>query len=265
MAIPFIKAHCAGNDFVMLDKQQIPHLDDDLILNITDRNLGIGCDQLIIYECDGNTAQMEIYNRDGSRATMCGNATICLCYLLCHRYHRQEIQIKVAGRILNGVIEGDRCIVNMGNASFAAPWMPAYEQLTALAFANSLRCEYIACADVGNRHLVIVNPGISTAEYHLVGQALSTASLFLDGINVNFVTIGADSLELRVWERGAGLTLACGSGACASFALSKKLGLIGESTQVNFSKGNLLLRGDGDNIMMGGKASIVANGQYYYV
>jgi len=263
MQIEFTKMHGLGNDFVMVEKShQIASLDlTKLAKNISGRHLGLGCDQFILYEINDDDVRMYVYNQDGSDGGMCGNATRCLAKLL----GKKEMNIKVLDRELKCHINEDGSVsVNMGSPSFDAKWMPSESALWELGAMYKLEPREILCLDLGNPHLVIFKSDLTYEDKALIGSAMQHSQLFKGGVNVSFVDIHGDTLGLKVWERGAGFTLACGSGACASFAAAQKLGFIGNRARVSFELGELCMSNDNGNIVMTGPATLVAKGVYYH-
>jgi diaminopimelate epimerase len=261
MQIEFVKMHGLGNDFVIVQKStELASLDlNKLVKKISDRRLGLGSDQFILYEGSACEYSMFIFNQDGSRAGACGNATRCLAKLA------NEITINVSGRKLRCIMNDDGDVsVNMGKASFSEAWMPKESKLWEIAALYKLEPREILCVEVGNPHLVILKADLSHEDQELIGKNLEHHTLFPDGVNVNFASVKNQEIRLKVWERGAGFTLACGTGACASFAAAKKLGFIDDEALVKFALGNLKMLMDGGDIVMTGKAELVARGSYYY-
>jgi diaminopimelate epimerase len=263
MQIKFAKMHGLGNDFVIVEKsEQVARLDlKTLAQKISDRHLGLGCDQFILYEMSGDECLMYIYNADGSEAWMCGNATRCLVKLI----GKKDLNIRVVDRVLKCHLEDSGLTgVNMGAASFDADWMPHESALWEMAALYKLEPREILCLDLGNPHLVIFKSDLTYEDKELIGSAMQHSLLFPGGINVSFVKMDGATLNLKVWERGAGFTFACGSGACASFAAAKKLGFVDEAATVRFELGELHMSSSGNDIIMTGPATLVAEGEYQY-
>lgn len=285
--IKFTKMHGLGNDFIMVEKNNLPQdiIIEDFIELASDRNLGIGCDQFIIYEildkenyC--NKALMDIYNSDATKAEVCGNATRCLAYIM----HEQNLvnqnitqtdspkslaeniyEIEAAGRKLSCKITGDKRVsVNMGKISLKEPWMPESEQLSPVLSNFLTQSAEFAFADAGNPHLIIIEENITLEDINLLGPKLESHPLFERGINVNFASLNKNYINLNVWERSSGLTYACGSGACATFAVCNNLGFVGDKAVVNFSQGSLNMTMIDGAVHMEGEIAKVAEGSYYY-
>ncbi len=262
--LPFIKMNGAGNDFVIFDSRiDNISLTAKQIRNISDRK-NIGCDQLIIIrnslEAD---CLMEIYNPDGSASGACGNATRCVASLL----GKDNVKIKTQDRILNCKREGNLISVDMGVARFSPEEIPLN-----LAFHlnnNSCHPEPVegrqasitlfnfnfTCVNVGNPHAVsFVNEIPNDQEFFTIGPKVETHELFPQKTNVEFAKIISDDLiEVRVWERGAGETLACGSGACAVGILAIKNNLVkNKKVTTRFKGGDLIIEYDGNHVIMTG-------------
>jgi diaminopimelate epimerase len=266
--IEFTKMNGLGNDFIIIDKTKIPEsLDLASLINFAShRHTGIGCDQFIIFDkISNNLAEMIIYNSDGTSAKACGNASRCLAYLLYEVSGSKKINIKVQDRILECEVNGkNKVSVNMGTVSFDEPWIPAKNDLTKeLGDYLSPSSEFI-CADIGNPHLVIIDNILSQSDYKLIGSKFEKHNLFPDGVNVNFVSLKSNKLHLKVWERGAGFTYACGSGACVSFVASRKLGYAGDEAEVVFELGTLYMKYVDECIIMEGSISKTAEGKLIY-
>jgi diaminopimelate epimerase len=266
MEVQFTKMHGLGNDFIFIKKSDIKAITniEEFIIKYSNRHIGIGCDQFIIFEQNDNYTEMEIYNSDGSSAKACGNATRCLTHLNFIENKSKKLRIKVLDRMLDCEVEDDNNIsVNMGKASFDASWIPSREKLSdKIAEYLSHNANYI-CVDVGNPHLVIIDNSLSDSDKYVLGELFEKSEIFQDGVNVNFVKLSGDNINLKVWERGVGFTYACGSGACASFAACNKLGYIFGNTLVNFQIGSLEMKLCDDDIIMKGSATLVAKGVIY--
>ncbi len=262
--------HGLGNDFVIVDQHHIS-LNYDLIslaVKIANCKTGIGCDQFIIYNklasVSRDNYKMIIYNKDGSPAKICGNAARCLTSLIAKNTGAKHININFEEReIACTVINDDLISVNMGEVSFTKDWMPKPEQLWDLAELYGLEPKEMICADIGNPHLIIFND-MSSKDRSIIGAKMQEHKLFPDGVNVNFAKIIDDEIKLIVWERGAGFTLSCGSGACATFASAVKLGFTQSRAKISFSLGNLEMSIDEQqNVIMVGPSTFVASGEFY--
>ena len=209
----FDKMHGLGNDFVILDGRAEPvAMTAARAQAIADRRTGVGCDQLIVLAPSIVAAvRMEIWNADGSVAEACGNASRCVVGLT------SAATIETEGGVLQGSSEGDEFEVSLGEPRFDWEAIPlAYPMDTAcLPLAWDEFAEPMA-VNVGNPHLVFFVDAIDEARLVEVGPRIEHDAAFPELINVNVASISGDTVSLRTWERGAGLTLACGTGACAT-------------------------------------------------
>jgi diaminopimelate epimerase len=251
--IKFVKMSGAGNDFAIFDARQFSEfsLSAAQIQKIANRK-NIGCDQLIVIKkpllqkkekalnvdlTDADQIQnpdclMEIYNPDGSKSEACGNATRCVAAILFSETNKSEINIKTAARVLKcwraiKNLAGENLIsVNMGIPSFDWQKIPLLQKTNTQKI--SLFNFDFACVNVGNPHAVaFINAPLSDKKFFEIGSKVETNKIFPQKTNVEFAQILSDNLiEVRVWERGAGETLACGSGACAVAILAIKNGLM---------------------------------------
>lgn len=255
--------HGLGNDFIFVRKDHIPNNIQarDFVIKYSDRRTGLGCDQFIFYQLKPDFTEIEIYNADGSEAGACGNATRCIAYIVSKQIDRKKIAIKVQDRFLEAYVNSkDDISVNMGIVEFAKEWMPDNNALSSYIREYLSQDAEFICADIGNRHIIIIDDRLSEKDRELLGPKLEKSPLFPDGVNVNFATIKDNVINLKVWERGAGFTLACGSGACASFASCLKLGYGREEMFVQFKLGLLKMTLSHGSVIMSGPVSLVAEG-----
>jgi diaminopimelate epimerase len=259
MRFAFTKMHGLGNDFVIIDARETPvAIDAAAARAIADRHTGIGCDQLILLEPSAAAdAVMRIWNPDGSEAEACGNATRAVARLL----GRPGAVETVGGRLtLNPTGEG--ATVDLQAPRFAWDEIP-------LAYALDTRALPLAwddladpfCVNVGNPHAVFFVPDADAIPLDRLGPLIEHDVVFPERVNVGVAQVtGPSSLKLRVWERGAGLTRACGTGACAAAitALSRKL--VTGPVEVALPGGALTIAWDGGPIRMTGPATFVFSG-----
>lgn len=259
--------HGLGNDFVIVNQKDIDANINlkKLAIAVSCRKLGIGCDQFITYLLDrDNNINMCIRNPDGSTAKACGNASRCLTRIIHDNKGIKDIIINIDGRTLQcQYINPSNIKVNMGHVSFSPPWMPNAEFNLDFARRYNLASKEIIYVDIGNPHMVLFGE-FSDSDQEIIGRFLQNTTEIEDGINVNFVSIKDDIINLSVWERHTGITLACGSGACASFAASHKLGFINNNAKVRFKLGHLIMSLEGKDIIMSGAAEYVFKGEYIY-
>lgn len=257
----FHKMHGLGNDFVIIDaRAEGVSLSAQAVRSIADRRSGIGCDQLIMIESTPSDAiLMRIFNADGAEVEACGNAARAVGLLL---GGEQEIET-AGGRIVTHAIDGGAS-VDMGEPRFDWEQIPLAYPMDAMAMPVGWEVlERPMAVNVGNPHVIFfVNPA---AEIDLagLGPIIENDPLFPDRINVNVARItGPSSLRLDVWERGAGLTRACGTGACASAVAAIKSGRVTSPVIVTLPGGDLTIEWAlGESIRMTGDATYVFSGE----
>lgn len=249
MALPFIKMHGLGNDFVILDgRDKKPALKAGDIQRIATRRVGIGCDQVIVMEPSQQAdVFMRIYNADGGEVQSCGNAARCVAWLVMEEQGVDTLTIETKAGVLQCQRAGDRRVrVDMGKPTFNWQDIPLAKECDTLHLdVTHSRLVDPAAVSMGNPHLVFVVPDVNTVNLAAIGPQLETHPLFPERVNVSVVHVdGKDKITLRVWERGAGLTLACGTAACAAVAVLHKRGLVGDKTQVMLPGGELSIERD---------------------
>lgn len=248
----FHKMHGLGNDFVIFDaRTQEVNLKKQQIIKICDRNFGVGCDQLIIIRNHSEAdVEMQIFNQDGSKASACGNATRCVFQLL----GGKNKKIYIFDEIFSAW-EGPKKLVSI---DMGVPKVKKNEKK--FIFGTSMvqsHCDIV----LGNHHLVVFDE-LDSLERSTIGAALQEHEDFPGGINVNFAKVhGRNLIELQTWERGAGFTYACGSGACASAVAANILGYTDEQSVVSMRGGKLDITYDGERVIMAGPASYVFSGE----
>ncbi len=255
MLTPFRKMHGAGNDFVVMDARAggLP-LAPARIAALADRHTGIGCDQLITLEqpgADGADVFMRIHNADGSEAGACGNATRCVAWLLHGESGRRGYVIQTVSGLLPAVVGEAGVTVDMGAARLDWQEIPLAEAADTLALPIEGRP---AAVSMGNPHATLFVENLAAAPVTALGPLLEHHPIFPERANVGFAQVVApDRIRLRVWERGAGLTLACGSGACAALVNAHRRGLTGRRAVLELDGGVLTIewRPDGHVLMTG--------------
>lgn len=263
--IPFRKMNGLGNDFVVIDARTAPAgLDAERIARLSDRHQGIGFDQLIVIEPSADAdAFMRIANADGSSAEACGNATRCVGALLLGESGAGRAVIDTAGGRLEAWAEdGGSIAVDMGVPRFSAPDIPVAEDAgdpQRLVFAEPDLAVFgpAACVGVGNPHAVFFVPDVDAVPLAEVGPRLERHPVFPRRANISFVTVEHPGrVRARVWERGAGATLACGSAACAIAAVGHHLGRLRDDVEVILPGGPLRIRIADGRIVMAGPWSL---------
>jgi len=256
MRANFVKMHGLGNDFVVLDTraQPLPPVTPALARALADRRTGIGCDQLILLD-ESTIAdfRMRIFNSDGSEVEACGNATRAVALL-----HGSPAQIETPGGLL-AVQPGDGgAAVDMGEPRFEWQAIPlAYAMDTAALPVGWDELEQPSAVNVGNPHAVFFVDDCDAVELDRLGPQIERDPLFPERVNVNVATVeNKDNIRLRVWERGAGLTRACGTGACATAVAAMRRGLVQREVTVTLPGGPLLIEwGEDGRITMTGPAT----------
>lgn len=274
MSFAFAKLHGIGNDFVLIDRRRdAVALDPDLVGRIADRHRGVGFDQLLTLEAPisrGAHAAYRIYNADGSSAQQCGNGVRCLVAWLARAGEIGVGPVRLdspAGPIDCELLSDGQVRAAMGVPRFAPadlPFLaPAAAERYALALAGE-RVEFLI-ASLGNPHLVIETDSVNNAPVRRLGPALESHPAFPERVNVGFAEVqDRHRIALRVFERGAGETLACGSGACAAAACLIRAGRMDSPVAVALPGGMLRIDwgGEGEALGMTGPASFVFEGRW---
>ena len=266
--LTFRKMHGLGNDFVVLDGRAAPlGLTSAQIVALADRRRGIGCDQLIILEPPPAVADvfMRFHNPDGSEAGACGNATRCIASLIAAETGKARVVVRtIAGDLPSEAMPGELWRVDMGPARLGWQDVPLARQADTLHLP--ITCGPVAdpaACSMGNPHATFFVPDLDALPINDIGPRLEHDPIFPDRANIGFVQVMApDHLRLVVWERGAGLTLACGSGACAAMVNAHRRGLTGRSARISMPGGDLLMewRADG-HVLMTGPVATAFTGQ----
>jgi len=254
----FHKMHGLGNDFVIVDARETPFdITPSLARAIADRRTGIGCDQLILLEkSDTADLKMRIWNQDGGEVESCGNATRCVVQLTGAR------TIDSDGGLLTGENLGAEVEVAMGEPRFEWDEIPlAYAMDTsALPMAWDGLAQPIA-VNVGNPHLVFFVDDLNAVPIEELGPNIENDATFPQQINVNVAQLTGEDIQLRTWERGAGLTLACGTGACATAVAAISAKRASSPVTVSMPGGSLTITWEpGQPIRMRGAATHVFEG-----
>ena len=256
----FHKMHGLGNDFVIFDAREQPlEMDAARARAIADRKAGIGCDQLILLEPSTRAdVKMRIFNADGSEVEACGNATRCVALLI-----GGDAAIETAGGILNGSAGEFEALVEMGEPRFGWEQIPlAYAMDSDSMPVGWDELRNPAAVNVGNPHLVFFVPDADAVDLARLGPRIEHDPLFPERINVSVAAVDGDAIELRVWERGAGLTRACGTGACATAVAAIRKKLVRSPVEVRLPGGALSIEwAPGAPIRMSGPAVPVFTGE----
>ena len=257
----FIKMHGLGNDFAIFDERQGDNrLGTGQIRQLSDRRLGIGCDQLIVMEPSQKAAVfMRIYNSDGSQSEACGNATRCVGRLIMDETHADSTTIETLAGVLTVTRQGPADItVDMGRIKTRWQDIPLAEDVDTLRLPISLAgLSEPTAINIGNPHAVFFVEDVAAVDIARIGPQIENHPLFPSRTNVEFAqVISSAHLRMRVWERGVGITKACGSGACAVAAAAICRGPADRRVTVTLDGGDLEIywREDDEHILMTGPA-----------
>ena len=246
MAISFRKMHGLGNDFVVIDARARPlALDAALAKRIADRRTGIGCDQLIVIEpakASLADAFMRIRNADGGEVEACGNATRCVASLLMAEKGQDHVVIETVVGLLDAeAAAGGRIAVDMGPAQLDWRDIPISEAIDTLHLGIALgQLSDPVGVGMGNPHAVFFVPNADAVDIAALGPPLEHHKLFPARANIEVAQILSPTrIRMRVWERGAGITRACGTGACATLVAAVRRGLTERKASVVLDGGEL--------------------------
>jgi len=273
MEIKFTKMHGLGNDFVVIDaiNQEID-LSEAQVQFIADRHFGVGCDQLLLVEAPENDDVdfvYRIFNADGGEVEQCGNGARCFAVFVREKEltNKDNIKVETASGVIELRIQADgQVTVDMGIPELN-PWNIPFN-------ADTRRDEYsldvdgkvltIGAVSMGNPHAVTIVDNIDTTEVEELGASIECHALFPNRVNAGFMQVVDDShIRLRVYERGAGETLACGTGACAAVVVGCLQGHLSNDVEVELPGGSLQIswQGEATPVMMTGPATTVFEGK----
>lgn len=268
--IAFRKMHGLGNDFVVLDQRRDPYpIDAAAARAVADRRAGIGCDQLLVLEPprDGRAQVfMRILNPDGSEAEACGNGTRCVAALLATETGRRDVAIEtVAGLLRATVDETGLATVDMGEPRFGWRDIPLAREMDTLHV--ELRRGPLSgpvCTSIGNPHATFFVDDADAIDLAALGPGLENDPLFPARANIGVAAVrDRRKIRFRVWERGAGITRACGSGACAAMVAARRRGLVADRVTVALDGGELTIAWAGSgSVMMAGPATLSFEGSF---
>ncbi|MDD7969671.1 diaminopimelate epimerase [Roseinatronobacter alkalisoli] len=256
--LAFVKMHGAGNDFVIIDSmhQADGVMTTALAAAIGDRHRGVGFDQLAeLRQSDAADLDLDFWNADGSRAGACGNATRCVADMVMTARGLDRLRIRTARGILVAENRQGQIWVNMG-----APLLDWQD----IPLAHACDTDHLpiegdpAGVGMGNPHCVFFVADADAAPVAALGRDIEHHALFPQATNVEFASVTApDHLRLRVWERGTGITLACGSGACATAVAAHRRGLTGRRVRIDADGGQLLVDWRDDGVWLSGPVAHV--------
>lgn len=275
-AVPYLKMNGLGNDFVVLDARARPiDLNEDQVRWIADREQGIGCDQLIVLgrpHSEGADIFMKIYNSEGGEVDACGNATRCIAAIAAEELGRSLVTVETNAGLLVSDVAGRDVTVDMGRPRFDWQSIPLAEE-----FADTTGIELQigpidnpvlhtpSVANIGNPHAIFwVKDDPDGYDLHLFGPLLENHPMFPERANISIAQVlEGGRIKVRVWERGVGETLACGTAACAVGVSAARKGLTGRDTIIQLRGGDLRIswRASDDHILMTGPWSLDGEGE----
>ena len=268
----FTKMHGLGNDFVVLDgiRQQVK-LNTEQVRRVADRHFGVGCDQLLLVEnYDGDDADFRyrIFNADGGEVEQCGNGARCFARFVYDQGLTPKTTIPVmtaSGRIVLQIQPDGQVTVDMGIPELEPERIPFISETRQTLYNLQLeeRMVSFAAVSMGNPHAVLQVADTETAPVQTLGSLLESHAAFPKRVNVGFMQVlERDHIRLRVFERGAGETLACGTGACAAVVAGRLQGLLDEQVTVDLHGGQLHIQwqGEGQHVWMTGPAETIFRG-----
>ncbi len=271
MEYQFTKMHGIGNDFVVFDSfTQNLALSREQVRHIADRQFGIGCDQVLLLEpTDSADVRYRIFNADGGEIMQCGNGARCVAVYLKEKglVSKDEIIAETGqGQLFLSFDDNASVIVNMGIPQFEPAKIPMNMEECSEQYHLSLGEDDIVfgAVSMGNPHAVIIVDDIDTAPVNVIGPVIQQNDIFPESVNVGFVEIlNKQAFKLRVYERGTGETLACGSGACAAMVIACQQGYLEGTIDAELRGGHLSLRwaGEGEPVYMTGSATTVFEGK----
>ena len=264
MSRPFLKMNGLGNDFVVVEARTAPFAPTpEDVRAIADRTRGVGCDQLVSIEPSARAdATVRFCNADGEEVGACGNASRCVGWLLMEATGADEAVFETRAGLLRAARAGDHLVsVDMGEPGLRWDQIPLSEEMDTRGVElqvgpiDAPLLHTPGCVSMGNPHVVFFVPDAEAAPVREVGPMIEHHLLFPEGVNVGFAQIKArDRIRLRVWERGAGLTKACGTGACAALVAAVRRNLTDRKATLELDGGELVIEwreSDGHVIMTG--------------
>jgi len=273
MRLRFSKMHGLGNDFIVIDAiSQSVRLTPEKIRYLSDRHFGIGCDQLLLVEHPENPEmdfRYRIFNCDGSEVENCGNGARCFAVFVRERRlsGKSNIKVETAGGNIELIITSNGEVsVNMGIPRLNPTEIPFVANTKAVTYALEVAGQRldISAVSMGNPHAVTLVENTRTAQVETLGPQIEHHPRFPQRVNAGFMqVISASEIDLRVYERSAGETLACGTGACAAVVAGRLRELLSEHVKVNLPGGSLHISwaGEGHPVIMTGPATTVFHGQ----
>ena len=268
MERPFLKMNGLGNDFIVVDARSRAYAPDPAdIRRLASRSEGIGCDQFVVIDgSETADARVRFWNPDGGEAGACGNATRCVAWRLMEEAGADRVRLETAGGVLSAWRRGPlRVAVDMGRPRLHWRAVPLVRPADTLAVpvAEAAGLGPATCLSMGNPHAVFFVADAGAVDAARIGPAVETSPLFPERVNVGFAEVRSrDRVRLRVWERAAGLTRACGSGACAALVAGVRRGLLDSAARLELDGGELEIAWGADgHVLMTGDVEIEFEGR----
>ncbi|MDB5393496.1 MAG: diaminopimelate epimerase [Rhodospirillales bacterium] len=267
MTIPFRKMHGLGNDFIVFDARLRPLvLTPDDTRALADRHTGIGADTIVVIEPAGDLpadVSVRFVNADGGDIGTCGNASRCVAALLFAETGRDQVRIATAVGILDAWKDGTDVAVDMGPPKLDWLQIPVTHAVDTLHLPITGPLFDPVGVNMGNPHAVFFVPDAEAVDIATLGRPVEHDLLFPERVNVEVATVQAwDRIRMRVWERGVGVTQACGSGACATLVAAVRRGLTGRKAMLVLDGGDLMIEWrDDDHVIMTGPAATSFTGE----
>mgnify|MGYP001158475440 FL=1 len=263
----FLKMHGVGNDFIVLDGRDKINFSSKIAKEISNRRTGVGCDQIIIIlnSNKGCDVKLLFFNADGSEAQACGNGTRCVSKLIMNETSKDSLKIET----LSGFVQAwknkldNLIVVDMGIPKFLWNEIPLSKQVNnENVDLGEFSPSKAFCLSMGNPHAVIFVDELENYKLEEFGSKLEKHSIFSQGANISLVQIYNErKIKIKVWERGVGITMACGTAACASVVAGKKKKILSDSCEVNLDGGKLFVEINKENhILLKGPTEISFEG-----
>ncbi|MBM4399144.1 MAG: diaminopimelate epimerase [Candidatus Cloacimonetes bacterium] len=254
MNISFVKMHAQGNDFIIIEPNEIKLQADEYLQvakDICDRHYGVGADGLVLL--DRQKPEMKIINADGSIAEMCGSALRCCCFLIAKELGKEHIEIMTD----NGLLKGQ---INSTNPTLITVSMGIPTMIQQSLTVDGITGDYIS---VGNPHFVVFGRDDDTDLFADKAKSVSESEVFENGANIEFVKVLSKyKIEVKVWERGVGETLACGTGAVAAIFSGQSRNLINDPVKVSLPGGPVSIYREGMEYYLQGEVCYICCGEY---
>ena len=266
----FLKMHGLGNDFVVFDaRDNVVPLSTDQLRKIADRHFGIGCDTVVVIRPGGASADavVQFYNADGTESESCYNASRCIARLLMDERGLARVKLSTKGGLLLASDAGKGLVtIDIGEPRLDWSQVPLAEARDTTNFLLEVGSSSVpvSAVSMGNPHCVLFVPDAQKAPVASLGPQIETLPLFPKRVNVEFAQVlDQGKIRMRVWERGVGITLACGTGACATAVAAVRRGLTGRKVELVLDGGSLFIewREEDNHVLMTGPTAMPFRGR----